>query len=48
MNDECGGQTVYMQPITTQLKGQHFNVATKKKKRSCIFFSKIRTVHIFP
>lgn len=37
MNDECGGQTVYMQPITTQLKGQHFNVATKKKKKKLYF-----------
>lgn len=38
MNDECGGQTVYMQPITTQLKGQHFNVATKKK----VVFSSVK------
>lgn len=29
MNAECGGQTVYNQSITTQLK-RHFNVVTKK------------------
>lgn len=41
-------KTVYIQSITTQVKGENFNVAIKKKKKVVFFFSKIRTVHIFP